>query len=158
MFNNISRLLGIIASLLLLFIQNLNITLVHRRQFLVVPPPYHLFVLVIVVAQIGVMALDQQPSDLALSLRQVLLVARSIARPQDPFVDDLLADRLHVVGLADLAAQVDEGGREVGPVRGVLGGAIVPGEDVMVVVPALAHGQDGYSQIVRGSDVPADLN
>jgi len=61
-------------------------------------------------------------------------------------------DGLEFVRPADTCHEVDEGGSEVGLVVAKLGRFVVPGEDVVVVVPALTNGADGNTQVLRGSN------
>lgn len=77
---------------------------------------------------------------------------RSVSRSLHSPLDDLVRNRLQIVRPADLGEEIDESGREVQPVVAQFGRLVVPGEHVMVVVPALAESECGHRLVLRGVD------
>jgi len=57
------------------------------------------------------------------------------------------------IELTDLSHHIDEGRRPVEAVGAQLSCLVVPGEDVVVVVPSLADGQGGHQLVVHGTYV-----
>lgn len=78
---------------------------------------------------------------------------RSVARPLDSPLDDLVGHHLQIVRPADLGEEIDEGGRKVQPVVAQFGRLVVPGEHVVIVVPALAERECGHRLVLRWVDV-----
>lgn len=80
------------------------------------------------------------------------LIFRAVARSGRAFLHYTARHGLQVVRPADLGEHIDEGGSEVGAIVAQLGGFVVPWEDVMVIVPALAEGADADAEAVGGAD------
>lgn len=64
----------------------------------------------------------------------------------------LLGWLLHVVGPAQFLEHVQQHGCEVDLVVAQLSCFVVPGEDMVIVVPALAHGHNRYVDVLTGHD------
>lgn len=77
---------------------------------------------------------------------------RTVSRPLDSPLDDLVGNRLQIVRPSDLGEEIDESGSKVQPVVAQFGSLVVPGEHVMVVVPALAEGECGHRFVLRWVD------
>lgn len=70
-------------------------------------------------------------------------------------LDELLGRRLQVVRPSDFGKQVQPHGGHVQQVSADLGRPVVPRENVMVIVPALAHRHDGHDKVLGRLDPPA---
>ena len=78
----------------------------------------------------------------------------SVTCSVDPGEDHVLGNCFQVVGLADERHGVDEHGGQVDGVEAELGRLVVPGEDVVVVVPAFAEGSDGHAFVLYCANEP----
>lgn len=78
----------------------------------------------------------------------------AVASPQQAFPDQVIRRLFQVVGEPQLGAAVQEEGAEVEAVVAQLRRLVVPGEHVMVVVPALAQGQDSHGDVLPRADGP----
>jgi hypothetical protein len=76
----------------------------------------------------------------------------AVAGALGALLDQRRGHRLQVVRPADAREEVDEGRGEVGAVVAQLGRLVVPREDVVVVVPALAERGDRHADVLRGAD------
>lgn len=135
-------------SVVVLLVEDFYVALVHLVHVGIIPAPDHLAILIVIVVDVLV-ALEQQSSDLLVPLRHL---EAAVSGAQNPLRDHILGHGFHVVSLPQLGEEVDECGGEVGAVSGELGGFVVPGKDVMVVMPALAHGKNCNHEIVRWLD------
>ena len=54
---------------------------------------------------------------------------------------------------AEVGAQIDESGGQVGAIRGQLGGAVIPRENMVIVVPSLAERSDRHAEVLRRVNV-----
>lgn len=97
---------------------------------------------------------DRSRSRLILRREVIAFVAiqcmSAVACPSTPLLDHLRSHSLKVVGPADLGEKVDQEGGMAEGVATPLGRPIIPGEDVMIVVPALAKGHERNEGVLRG--------
>lgn len=76
----------------------------------------------------------------------------AIARSLYSFPHHVLGYALQIVGPADLREEVDEGRREVERVIAELGRLVIPGKDVMVIVPAFTKSEHSNPFVLRRID------
>lgn len=99
----------------------------------IAPSPYSVFVLMRVVVDCP-------------------LVSRAIARSGCTFLYYAGRHGLQVICPTDLSEHIDEGGSKVGVIVAQLGGLVIPWEDMMVIMPALAEGADTDAVAIGGTD------
>lgn len=77
----------------------------------------------------------------------------AVTRSLHSFSYHVLGHTLQIVGPADLREKVDEGRREVESVIAELSRLVIPGKDVMIIVPTFAKGEYGNPFVLRRIDV-----
>lgn len=87
-----------------------------------------------------------------LAVLMVVVVPGAVAGALGALLHQRRRHRLQVVRPADAREEVDEGRGEVHAVVAQLGRLVVPREDVVVVVPALAESGDRHTDVLRGAD------
>lgn len=75
---------------------------------------------------------------------------------QGRVLNQLRGRLLPIVRPADFGEQIDPHGRDIERVVAQLGCLVVPRENMMVVVPSLAHRKCGDNAILRRADAPVD--
>ena len=78
---------------------------------------------------------------------------RPVAGSLRPSLDHLRGHAFQVVRPTDAREEVDERGRRIEPVA-QFSRFVIPGEHVVVIVPALAQGRHGHGQVLHGAYVP----
>lgn len=81
-------------------------------------------------------------------------LVRSIASATHTPLDGVGSHCLKIICPTDLGEKVDEGCGQVQRVVTPLGSLVIPGEDVVIVVPALTEGEQRDIRTLRRVDVP----
>lgn len=127
----------------------LNKLLGLSRQILVVPAPQH--IVVIHVHQLQILAITIHEW----AFVKFAEIVCAVARTQSPLTDHRIGNDFQIIRPAHPGEEIDETGGEIKHIIAQFGGLVIPGEHMVVVVPALADRHKRDVLVVRWLDVSA---
>lgn len=81
----------------------------------------------------------------------------TITGTHNTFLNDFGSNRFQIVSPTNFGKEINEGGGQVHRVVAPFGGLVVPGEDMMIVVPAFTESKSSDQGVFSRVDGPKDM-